>query len=288
MDLRHLIGIALATGVSTLSADVASLAVSTNFAFSVDTCGGTAIVKSLDAVSLPYGVAQKVTATEEDAATTSTLVESAEGMGEYAWTPSAGGYWTLTNSVEGVAKFLVRYSLFPESHGAGTADDPARIVDDDEIPELIDAGSVSYGYVFSLGGEAKMGALDLPSGWALQGVASGTYRIVAASGDMLYEGAGMPFAVDSLRPGPDRTWYRRKLAEVAYTGDNWIGVPSAESTLTVVTPSDAASAEPLSGTGTYSFCPMEKGVYTLTLATASTNLVGKVSVIPLTFTIGFR
>lgn len=280
MGIRHLVCTAVLAGASTLPADVASLAVSTNFAFSVDTCGETVVVKSLDSVALPYGIAQKVTATGEDAATTSTLVESAAGTGEYAWTPSAGGYWTLTNSVEGVATFLVRYSLFPESQGAGTADDPAKIVDDDEIPEMIGAGSVSYGYVFSLGGEAKVGTLNLPSAWALQGVASGTYRLVAASGDMLYESAGVPFMVDSRRAGPDRRWRIGAGVGVAYSGDNWIGNGAAQSTLTIVAPSGSTVETALSGTDLYDFLPNEKGVYELTLATDSTNMVSHVTVAP--------
>ena len=288
MGIRHLVCMAVLAGASTLPADVASLAVSTNFAFSVDTCGETVLVKSLDAVALPYRIAQKVTATGEDAATTSTLVESAAGDGEYAWTPSAGGYWTLTNSVEGAATFLVRYSLFPESQGAGTADDPAKIVDDDEIPELIGEGSVSYGYVFSLGRGAKVGTLNLPSGWALQGVASGIYRIVAASGDMLYESAGVPFMVDSRRSGPDRRWRIGAGVGVAYSGDNWIGDGAAQSTLTIVAPSGATVETALSGTDLYDLLPNEKGVYELTLATDSTNMVSHVTVAPGGFSIRFH
>ena len=288
MGIRHIVCTAVLVGASTLPADVASLAVSTNFAFSVDTCGGTTIVKSLDAVALPYHVAQKITATGEDAAITSTLVESAAGTGEYAWTPSVGGCWTLTNSVEGVATFLVRYSLFPGSQGAGTTDDPAKIVDDDEIPEMIDAGTVSYGYVFSLGGFAKTGTLNLPSGWALQGVASGTYRLVAASGDMLYEGAGVPFMVDSRRSGPDRTWKIGTDVDVAYSGDNWIGDGAAGSTFTIIAPSGAMEEMALSGTGLHGFRPDKRGVYTLMLATDSTNMVSRVTVVPGGFAIGFK
>lgn len=278
MDIRHLIGIALATAASTLSADVTSLAVSTNFAFSVDTCGGTALVKSLDAVALPYGVAQKVTATGEDSATTSTLVESAAGTGEYVWTPSSGGVWTLTNSVEGVARFLVRYSLFPETQGSGTVDDPVRIVDDGEILERIDAGSISYGYVVLLGGDASAASLELPSGWLLQGVANNTYRLVAASGDMLYESAGVPFMVDSRVAGPNRRWKIGKSVEVAYSGDNWIGGLDAQSTLAITTPSGDTTELPLSGTGLHGFIPAERGVYTLTLATDWASIVSRVTV----------
>lgn len=278
MDVRHLIGIALAAGASALLAEDAAIAVAPDFAFSIDTCGGTALVKSLDEVKLPYGVAQKVTATGEDSATTVTLVESAAGTGEYAWTPSAGGVWTLTNSVEGVARFLVRYSLFPETQGAGTVDDPARIVDDDEIPERIDAGSISYGYVVLLGGEASVASLELPVGWSLQGVANSTYRLVAASGDMLYESAGVPFMVDSRGAGPNRRWKIGKSVEVAYSGDNWIGGLDAPSTLAITTPSGGTTEFPLSGTGLHGFTPAERGVYTLTLATDGASIESRVTV----------
>lgn len=278
MDVRHLIGIALATGASALLAEDAAIAVAPDFAFSIDTCGGTALVKSLDEVNLPYGVAQKVTATGEDSATTVTLVESAASTGEYAWTPSAGGVWTLTNSVEGVARFLVRYSLFPETQGAGTVDDPAKIVDDGEIPERIGAGSISYGYVVLLGGEASAASLELPVGWSLQGVANSTYRLVAASGDMLYESAGVPFMVDSRGAGPNRRWKIGKSVEVAYSGDNWIGGMDAPSTLAITTPSGGTTEFPLSGTGLHGFTPAERGVYNLTLATDGASIVSKVTV----------
>ena len=279
MDVRHLIGIALAAGASALLAEDAAIAVAPDFAFSIDTCGGTALVKSLDEVKLPYGVAQKVTATGEDSATTVTLVESAAGTGEYAWTPSAGGVWTLTNSVEGVARFLVRYSLFPETQGAGTVDDPARIVDDGEIPERIGAGSIAYGYVVLLGGEAAAASLELPAGWSLQGVASNTYRLIAASGDMLYESAGIPFMVDSRVAGPNRRWKIGKSVEVAYSGDNWIGGLDAQSTLAITTPSGDTTELPLSGTGLHGFIPAERGVYTLTLATDWASIVSRVTVL---------
>ena len=278
MDVRHLIGIALAAGASALLAEDAAIAVAPDFAFSIDTCGGTALVKSLDEVKLPYGVAQKVTATGEDSATTVTLVESAVGTGEYGWTPSSGGVWTLTNSVEGVARFLVRYSLFPETQGAGTVGDPAKIVDDDEIPERIDAGSIAYGYVVLLGGEASAASLELPVGWLLQGVADSTYRLVAASGDMLYESAGVPFMVDSRGAGPNRRWKVGKSVEVAYSGDNWSGGVDAQSTLAITTPSGDTTELPLSGTGLHGFIPVERGVYTLTLATDGASAVSRVTV----------
>ena len=288
MDVRHLIGIALAAGASALLAEDAAIAVAPDFAFSIDTCGGTALVKSLDEVKLPYGFAQRITETGEDSATTMTLVESAEGVGEYGWTPSSGGVWTLTNSVEGVAKFLVRYSLFPETQGVGTVDDPARIVDDGEIPERIGAGSIAYGYVVLLGGEASAASLELPAGWSLQGVTNNTYRLVAASGDMLYESAWVPFMVDSRGAGPNRRCKHGKKKEVAYSGDKWIGKDSARSTLTISAPSGAMVEESLSGTGLYDFLPMESGPYTVTLATDSTNMVGIVNVVTDGFTIEIR
>ena len=278
MNIRPLIGIALAAGTSALFAEDAAIAVAPDFAFSVDTCGETAIVKSLDEVKLPYGFAQRVTAAGEDSATTVTLIESAEDSGEYGWIPSSGGVWTLTNSVEGVAKFLVRYSLFPEAQGAGTDDDPAKIVDDDEIPERIAAGSISYGYVVWLGGEASAASLELPAGWSLRGVADNTYRLVAASGGMLYESAAAPFMVDSRGTGPNRRWPVGKSVEVAYSGDNWIGGPDAQSTLAITAPSGDTTELPLSGTGLYGFTPAERGVYTLTLATDGASIVSKVTV----------
>ena len=101
MGIRQLSCAALLIVASALPADDAPLAVSVNFPFSVDTCADTVLVKSLDEVALPYRIAQRVTVVGEDASSASTLVESAEGAGEYLWTPSGGGYWMLENSVEG-------------------------------------------------------------------------------------------------------------------------------------------------------------------------------------------
>ena len=288
MDMKHLLCALAVVGSTALMADGIALASSTNFTFSVDTTDDLHVIKSLDAVTLPYRTAHKVTATCGDTSVSVTLVESAARNDDYAWIPSAGGLWTLVNSVEGTATFLVRYSLFPETAGAGTSVKPAKIVDAEELAELISAGTASYGYVFEPCGLLTVSAIELPSGWALQGVTPGVYRIVAASADVLYQGAGTPFAVDSLCAGPDRTWYRRKPVDVAYSGDNWTGAPSAVSTLTVASPSGAKVDESLTGTGAYAFRPMEKGVYTLTMSTPSTNLVSSVSVIPQTFRIDFR
>jgi hypothetical protein len=288
MCIRHFSSTALFIAAFALQAEVAPLAVSADFAFSVDTCAKTVLVKSLDAVALPYRIAQRVTAAGEDAAGASTLVESAEGTGEYLWTPTAGGVWMLENSVEGSATFLVRHSLFPESQGAGTESDPAKIVDDDEIPEMIAAGQVSSGYVFSLCGAASPETLDLPSGWALQGVADGIYMLVAASGEKLYESAGVPFMVDSRRPGPDRRWRTGVDAAISYSGDNWIGDAAKRSVLTIVAPSGATEETILPGTGLYGFRPLESGVYRLMLSTDSTNMASRVSTATGGFTVRCR
>ena len=288
MGIRQLSCAALLIVASALPADDAPLAVSANFPFSVDTCADTVLVKSLDEVALPYRIAQRVTVVGEDASSASTLVESAEGAGEYLWTPSGGGYWMLENSVEGSATFLVRHSLFPESQGAGTANDPAKIVDDGEIPEMIAAGQISSGYVFSLGGAASPETLVLPFGWALQGVADGIYMLVAASSEKLYESAGVPFMVDSRRLGPDRRWRTGVDAAISYSGDNWIGDAAKRCVLTIVAPSGATEETVLSGTGLYGFRPLESGVYRLMLSTDSTNMASRVSAATGGFTVRCR
>ena len=85
------------------------------------------------------------------------------------WSPTAGGLWTLRRKGQGLAQdtalFTARHGLFG-TQGAGTAASPAKIVDADELADLVDAGTVGSGYVFTLNGDNSLfDAMALPSGF---------------------------------------------------------------------------------------------------------------------------
>ena len=285
---KLLVGGAMCAGAAVLFADVTPLAVSGDCRFSVDTKGGVVLVKTTDAVPLSFGNAQRLTAASEDSASVQTLIESAEGFGEYAWTPEAGGYWFLTNSTEGAATFLVRYSLFPETQGKGTADDPVKIVDGEEIAELIAAGTLAEGSVFSLSGMASVGGIAVPEGLAIEGLSDGIYRFTAVDDGMLYRSSAKAFIVDSKKSGPDRRWRLGQSIGIGYSGDNWTGAAGARSTLEIVSPSGSVEEKVFSGTGVDGFDFAERGVYRLTLTSAAGKQESQVSVLSAPLTIKMR
>ena len=276
MKSRLLLCAVAAVSLSALGSS--PLAVAPDKAFSIDTSGGICVVTNLSGVPLPYRIAETVTASSSDRVTVETLVPVASAAGNYSWTPSAGGAWTLTNSFEGVATFVVRYSLFG-AQGAGTESDPAKIVDGWELADLIDAGTATDGFTFVLYGPVNMAAVELPSGWALQGLAGGKSRLISASSGMYCLSAQLPFAVETESEGPNRTVEGLdKVWKVAYSGDNWTRTGSESSTLTFLAPSGATTTDALSGTGIHPFRATEKGRWTVTLATASKTLSGIIRV----------
>ena len=279
MTRKFIVAAAVLAASTVLRGEETPLAVSEDYSFSVDTKGGVVLVKTADAVPLSFGNAQKLTAASEDSASVQTLIESAEGSGEYAWTPETGGYWFLTNSTEGAATFLVRYSLFPETQGKGTADDPVKIVDGEEIAELIEAGTLAEGSVFSLGGMASVGGITVPEGLAIEGLSDGIYRFTAVDDGMLYRSSAKAFIVDSKKSGPDRRWRLGQSIGIGYSGDNWTGAADAQSTLEIVSPSGTVEEKVFSGTGVDGFDPAERGVYKLTLTGAGGKLESRISVL---------
>ena len=99
MKSRLLLCAVAAVSLSALGSS--PLAVAPDKAFSIDTSGGICVVTNLSGVSLPYRIAETVTAASSDRETVETLVPVASAAGNYSWTPSAGGAWTLTNSFAG-------------------------------------------------------------------------------------------------------------------------------------------------------------------------------------------
>ena len=248
---------------SALLADVAVLEyevpAAEEAAFDLDTL---APHKAAGAVSLPYAEGATLTATAPDG-TPSTLVSSASADGAYSWTGATGGVWTLANSQEGETTFTVRYPA--ATRGAGTADDPAKIMDEDE---LVDIGA-GAGYVFTpCGGDWFFDALTLPAGCSLAALGGGLYRLDAADDDCVFEALDAEFPLETAQTGPDRVMKGAlKFLPFAYTGDDWAFAPSAASTLAFTSPSGVTTNVPCTGTGvmTPAF-KLTSGVWTVALS----------------------
>ena len=240
--------------------------------FSLDTMGSPRVLTAADAIALTYRNGESVSALPPDSPSVSMLVENAADVGSVAWAPTAGGLWTLENSSSGIATFYVRYSLFPSS-GTGTASNPARLVDDAELGDMLATGKATAGFTFVLYGTATIDTLALPTGYALTALGDGFYRLDTMTGDELF--GSVPettFALDTERSGPNRTAVKGDTLSVAYSGDSWAGAASAASTLTFTSPSGEAIMHSCMGTGTIPFQPAEYGVWTVILTAGETSL----------------
>ena len=240
--------VALADGVAT----TAQLAV-----FDLDTRGAYPVVSRSEPVALPYGDGATVTATAPGGAVT-TL--SAAVNGTNYWTATAGGVWTLENSSEGTARFAVRYNA--SEQGAGTAESPWVLVDNDELAGL----SVTDGFIFVLEGPvAALSEMVRPAGYAI--VPDGNaYRLTTAANGEAFIASEVAFRFDSVQPGPDRTVRGKgNCLPFAYSGDDWGGDSAAASTLSFLSPSSANHNEECLGTGVVEYQLKEPGVWTVTL-----------------------
>ena len=210
-----------------------------------------------ESVALPYGVGATVTATALGGAVM-TLPTAVNGTNY--WTAAAGGVWMLENSNEGTATFAVRYNA--SEQGAGTAESPWVLVDNDELAGL----SVSDGFVFVLEGPvADLGEMSLPSGYAVA-AAGGAYRLAASSDGAAFVASETAFRFDSVQLGPDRTVKGKgNILPLAFSGDNWIGDSAAASTLSFLSPSSANHNEECLGTGVVEYQLKEPGTWTVTL-----------------------
>lgn len=248
-----------------LMADVATLVYETPAAgeadFALDTLEPH--THATGAETIPYAAGATVTETAPDG-TETVRVSSAPADGTLNWNPSQGGIWTLANSLEGETTFTVRYSA--ATRGAGTAADPAKIMDGEE---LVDIGA-GAGYVFRLcGGPWLLDDLRLPSGLAIMELEGGTYQLDVSSDGCVSVAADKVFAADTVGTGPDRTVSRHEVLPFAYSGDDWVGSPTATSTLTFTPPTGimAPAAVECVGQGVHTAdFKFRKGVWTVTLA----------------------
>ena len=252
------------------------LAADSDFEFSLDTGGSPYVVASAGATPLIYLAGESIEITAPDGSS-STPVSSAVSDGTCAWTPTAGGVWTMTNDGEGSATFTVYYSLFPSSAGAGTENDPVKAVDGTDLAALVSGGYASDGSYFTTCG-AEINDFAQPAGYAFR-EEDGVFRLVASVNGLLYAGADVVFPADTRLPGPDRRMKKRESMPLAYSGDFWTGTnAAATATLTIYDPSGASAGQVVSGLDSIVFAPNAAGEWTITLSDGNTTLTSLVNV----------
>lgn len=221
---------------------------------------------------------ETVTLTAPDGTTVTTVVADAPSDTTAALPINAGGLWTATNSKQGVATFVMRYSYYG-TQGAGTAADPAKLVDGDELVDLTNAGTAGDGYVFTLiGRDTLLDDLVRPAGFRLEEVSDGAWRILSSPDGCEYVCGPVPYVADTKKPGPDRTLHVKDLMPVAYSGDDWARALEAASTLTLTSPSGVVTEHNLAGTDALTVCFNEAGVWHVTLAAGGNTLESLVDV----------
>ena len=193
-----------------------------------------------------------------------TLISADSAAMSAALTLNAGGVWTVENSVQGIATFTVRHSLYG-TQGAGTDSSPANLVDGDE---LIDLGA-GAGYVFRLEPvDGLLGELKIPSGFRLDMADGGKWRILTSTDGCLYVGTDTVYPADSKATGPDRATTKKTALPVAYSGDDWVRDMSKTATLTITSPDGTETIAEHTGTGAEPFRFGKLGEWTVQLAMA--------------------
>ena len=238
------------------------------FVYAVDSVPSPRAVKTaserseLAARTVTRQASEEVTLTAPDGTTTTLIASSSAATGVTFPSLDAGGLWTLSGSKSGAVTFTVRHSI-DGTLGGGTAASPARIVDGDE---LMDYGA-GEGYTFTMeGADTLLGALRLPSGFRLEDVGGGTWRISASVNGSLHEWAEIGWRADSRYEGPNRRSRSDTVPPVAYSGDGWRGNASKAATLTFVAPDGTDTVLNMTGAGAESFTFDKPGHWTVLLA----------------------
>ena len=248
-------------------ADESPIDVSPDCVYSADTLGSPHNIKTAGDQSALWPVTRRagetVTLVSPNGVRT-TLISADSAAMSAALTLNAGGVWTVENSVQGIATFTVRHSLYG-TQGVGTDASPARLVDGDE---LIDLGA-GDGYVFRLEPvDGLLGELKIPSGFRLDMADGGKWRILTSTDGCLYVGTDTVYPADSKATGPDRATTKKTALPVAYSGDDWVREMSKTATLTITSPDGTETIVERTGTGAEPFRFGKLGEWTVRLAMA--------------------
>ena len=282
---RFFVLAALATSatIPVVAVEVVCAATSETYEYRLDTYASPRAIKSqaeLDALwEANYKAGETVTVTAPGG-TDSTLVSSAATAGEVSLTLNAGGLWTAVNSAQGTATFTVRHEIFG-TQGAGTSALPAKIVDDTEILDLMNASEIGVGSVVTFAGAS--GLIDeviLPGPYSFESAGEGLWSIVATTGGGAFTSESGVYLLDTMQGGPDRTIKKRRRYAIAYSGDNLVGGASAASSVTVTPPIGASSTQNFTGTGATPFPFVGRGDTTVTMTAGSTTLTAVIKYDP--------
>ena len=244
------------------------VATSADCAYALDTEGGwpRTIKTAADIAALPeaiYRAGDSLTVTAPDG-TSNTTTKTTDSMESLPI--NAGGLWTFSNDRQkGTVSFTVRHSIYG-TLGDGTEVSPAKLMDSEELSDLIENGVAGDGYFFKLDSDSLIAALQLPSGYCLTESANGLFRMNESEDGCRYACLGVAYPIDAEQSGTRRRIYRQNVLPVAYSGDSWKRDPAKASTLTIVDP-DGVENDPyeFAGTGVKSL-PFDKlGVWTLRL-----------------------
>ena len=244
------------------------VATSADCAYALDTEGGwpRTIKTAADIAALPeaiYRAGDSLTVTAPDG-TSNTTTKTTDSMESLPI--NAGGLWTFSNDRQkGTVSFTVRHSIYG-TLGDGTEVSPAKLMDSEELADLIENGVAGDGYFFRLDSDSLIAALQLPIGYCLTESANGLFRMNESEDGCRYVCADVGYPIDAKRSGSRRRIYQQDVLPVAYSGDSWRRDPAKASTLTVIDP-DGVENDPyeLAGTGVKSL-PFDKlGVWTLRL-----------------------
>ena len=268
------------------------VATSADSSYALDTEGGwpRAIKTAADLSSLPLAVYRggdslAVIAPDGTTTTTSKASDGAEAL-----PINAGGLWTFANPRQkGTASFTVRHSIFG-TLGDGTLGSPAKLVDTDELTDLVDAGTASSGYYFTLyDANLLLAGLAVPSGYCLAEAGDDVWRLDTSADGCRYVSADVSYPIDSKQSGPRRVTPMQNVLPVAYSGDNWHRDVSKAATLTFISPSGAETTMSRTGTGTESFTFDTFGVWIvrLTMTDGSTQEAA-INIIKKLFMVSFR
>ena len=133
-------------------------------------------------------------------------------------------------------------------------------------------GTEATGYPSSASSDGELAFAATKGGvWTLVNSVSGTAYIVVPFGvdeigDVVATSASEGFGIDTLAEGPNRKGKKRELLTlIAFSGDDWAGNASAESTLRFTAPDSTITEYAKTGTGAQAFTFNKAGAWTVEL-----------------------
>ena len=243
--------------------------------FAIDTTGAAPSVKSAADVPVPisYPKGHSVTVISPDGVESG--LEGVDGL--CRWSPNTGGIWTLIDSHAGSVLLSVRHSV-TGTQGSGTVASPAKIVDEDELIDLVAGSPVTNGYVFAMCGDLAPGDVEWPAGYAVLPAGDGLWQLAETPDGLLYASPEANCIVQTDTPGPDRQVQKgNPIPPVAWSDDGWTGYGIGGCTLSFVSPKGVtAREETLVDDGALAFVPNETGLWTITLTHGGEASVARV------------